>query len=132
MDEFIDPSLDRETSTLVAELIRPFIVTNQGVDQGATELAREAARAGVAPVEVLFTETQIIIEEGEPITAEAREALLEAGILNTGWSWAQVGASAVMAVVATAAIVAGLHAFRPGVTARRAARRGSVSCSASG
>ncbi len=118
VDEFIDPSLDRETSTLVAELIRPFIVTNQGVDQGATELAREAARAGVAPVEVLFTETQIIIEEGEPITAEAREALLEAGILNTGWSWAQVGASAVMAVVATAAIVAGLHAFRPGVTAR--------------
>ncbi len=118
VDEFIDQNLDRETSTLVAELVRPFIVTNQGVDQAATELAREAARGAVAPVLVSFTETQIIIEEGEPITAEAREVLLEADILNTGWSWGQIGASAVLALIATAAIVAGVQAFRPGVTAR--------------
>jgi putative nucleotidyltransferase with HDIG domain len=118
VDEYIDTNLDRETSTLVAELVRPFIVTNQTVDQAATELAREAARAAVAPVPVSYTENQVIIQEGEPISAEAREALLEADILNTGWSWDQVGASALLAVIATAAIAAGLHAFRPGVTAR--------------
>ena len=118
VDNYIDQNLDRESSTLVSELVRPFIVTNQGVDQAATGLAREAARAGVTPVQVSFTENQIIIEEGEPISAEAREALTEANILNTGWGWDQVGASAVLAVIATAAIVAGLHAFRPEVTAR--------------
>jgi putative nucleotidyltransferase with HDIG domain len=118
VDEYIDQNLDRETSTLVGELIRPFIVTNQGVDQAATELARQAARAGVAPAQVSFTENQIIIEEGEPISPEAREALLEADILNTGWSWEQVGASAVLAVIATAGILAGLHAFHPAFTAR--------------
>ena len=118
VDVYIDENLDRETSTLVAELVRPFIVTNQGVDLAATELQREAARAAVPPVEVFFAESQIIIEEGEPISAEAREALLEAGLLSTGWSWEQVGASAVLAVIATAAIVAGLHAFRPEVNAR--------------
>jgi cyclic-di-AMP phosphodiesterase PgpH len=118
VDKYIDQNFDRETSTLVAELVRPFIVTNQGVDQAATEIAREAARATVAPVPVSFSENQVIIEEGQPISAEAREALLESDILHTGLSWEQVGASAVLAVVATAAIIAGLHAFRPGVTAR--------------
>jgi putative nucleotidyltransferase with HDIG domain len=118
VDEYIDPSLARESSTLVAELIRPLIVTNQGVDQATTELAREAARAGVAPVQVSFAENQVIIEEGEPITAEAREALIEGDILSTGWSWEQAGASAVLAVIATAAIVAGVNAFRPSITAR--------------
>jgi cyclic-di-AMP phosphodiesterase PgpH len=118
VDEFIEQSLDRETSTLVGELIRPFIVTNLVIDPAGTELAREAARAGVAPVEVVFGENQIIIEEGEPITAEAREALLEGDVLSTGWNWEQVAASALMALIATGAIAAGLHAFRPGVTAR--------------
>jgi hypothetical protein len=118
VDNYIDQNFDRETSTVIAELIRPFIVTNQGVDQAATELAREAARASVAPVPVSFAENQVIIEEGVPITAEGREALLEADILNTGWSWEQVGASAMLALIATAAIIAGLHAFRPEVTAR--------------
>jgi len=118
VDEYINDSFERETSTLVAELVRPFIVTNQGVDLAATEQQREAARASVAPVSVTFAENQIIIEEGEPISAEAREALIEADILNTGWGWDQVAASAVLAVIATAAIVAGLHAFRPEVTVR--------------
>ena len=118
VDEYIDDGLDRESSTLVADLIRPYIVTNQGVDQAATERARAAARAGVAPRTVSYAENQVIIEEGEPITAEAREALLEGDILNTGLSWEQVVSSAVVAVIATAAIVAGVNAFRPTITAR--------------
>jgi cyclic-di-AMP phosphodiesterase PgpH len=118
VDTYIDQNMDRETSTLVGELIRPFIITNLVVDQAATELARQAARAGVAPVPVTFAANQVIIEEGQPITAEAREALIEADILASGWRWEQVGASVLLALVATAAIAAGLQAFRPGVTAR--------------
>jgi cyclic-di-AMP phosphodiesterase PgpH len=118
VDSYIDQTLDRETSTLVGEMIRPFIVTNLVVDQAATELARQAARAGVAPVPVTFASNQVIIEEGQPITAEAREALLESNILSSGLRWEQVVASILVALVATAAIAAGLQAFRPGVTAR--------------
>lgn len=118
VDEYIDENLDREASTLIAELVRPFIVTNQVVDQVATQEAREAAAASVAAVQVSYAENQVIIEEGTPITAEAREALVEAHILETGWRWEQAVASALLAIVVTGAIVAGLHAFRPGVTAR--------------
>ncbi len=115
MDEFIDQNLDRETSTLVAELIRPFIVTNQVVDQAATELAREAARAAVAPVQVSFTENQIIIEEGKPITAEAPRSA--AGIRHPehGLELGAGGRQCVLlAVLATAAIAAGCTPSGPG------------------
>ena len=115
---YVDRSFDRETSTLVGELIRPFVITNLVVDQTATDSARTAARAGVAPVQVSFAENQVIIEEGAPITPEAREVLREADILDSGWNLEQVGASALLAVVTTALIAAGLHAFRPQMSAR--------------
>ena len=114
---YIDSSLSRSTSTLIAELIRPYIVSNQVVDQVATEDAREQARAAVIPVPVRFAESQVIVQEGSPITAEAREALLEAGVIeDQNWRWEQVGAGAILAVVAAAAVGAGVLAFRPNLS----------------
>jgi hypothetical protein len=115
---YVDPSFDRDSSTLIGELVRPFVVTNVVVDEARTKELRDAARAAVAPVPVSFAENQIIVEEGTPVSPEAREALREADILESGWSFEQIGASALLAVVTTALIAAGLHAFRPSVTAR--------------
>jgi putative nucleotidyltransferase with HDIG domain len=116
---YVSPELSRDLSTMIAELIRPFIVTNQVVDQDKTDADREAARQAVAPVQVSFAENQIVVEEGAPITAEAREALIEAGLIDDrGLQWEQIGASALLAGIATFAIVAGIAAFRPGTTAQ--------------
>ena len=116
---YANPTLGRDLSTLIGELIRPFVVTNLVVDRNRTEADRTAARASVAPVRVSYAENQIIVEEGAPITPEAREALLNSGVINTSiWRWEQVAASVLLAVVTAAAIGAGIQAFRPSVTFR--------------
>ena len=114
---YIDSSLSRTSSTLIAELIRPFIVSNQVVDQTATNAAKEQARAAVLPVQVTYSKNQIIVQEGTAITPEAREALLAAGVIDDqNWRWEQVGAGAILAVLAAGAVAAGVMAFRPSVT----------------
>jgi putative nucleotidyltransferase with HDIG domain len=114
---YINQSVSRETSTLIAELIRPFIVSNQVVDEDATAAAKEQARAAVLPAKVSYAENQEIAEEGSPISPEAREALIAAGVIeDQNWRWEQVGAGAILAIVAAAAVAAGVIAFRPKVT----------------
>ena len=114
---YIDQTLSRSNSTLIAELIRPFVVSNQVVDQAATLAAREEARAAVLPYQVTYSENQIIVQEGTPITPDAREALLAAGVIDDqNWRWEQGGAAAILAVVAAGAVGAGVMAFRPRVT----------------
>jgi hypothetical protein len=114
---YIDQSLGRTSSTLIAELMRPYIVTNQAVDQTATEAARDDARQAVVPVQVSYVENQAIVEEGSPITPEAREALLVSGLVDDqGWQWDQIGASIILAALAAGAVAAGVLAFRPAVT----------------
>lgn len=114
---YINPSLSRSTSTLIAELIRPFIVSNQKIDQAATEAAKEQARAAVVPERVTYSENQVIVQQGAPITPEAREALIAAGVIDDQyWRWEQVGSAAILAIVSAAAVAAGIAAFRPKVT----------------
>ncbi len=113
---YASPELSRDMSTLIGELIRPFIVTNQAVDQIKTEADRAAARAAVAPVQVTYAENQVLAEEGAPISPEAREALLEAGVVDDEtWRIEQIGSSGLLAIIATAAVIAGVAAFRPNV-----------------
>ena len=114
---YIDQSLGRTSSTLIAELLRPYIVTNQAVDQAATDAARQQARAAVIPVRVSFAEGQAIVQEGAQITPEAREALLAAGLVDDqNWRWEQLGAGVILAVLAAGAVAAGVMAFRPTLT----------------
>jgi putative nucleotidyltransferase with HDIG domain len=110
---YVSPSLNREMSTLVSEVVRPFIVTNLLVDQTRTDAARNAARASVAPVQVSFTKDQIIVERDATVTPEAHEALLEAGVVGSAWQPEVIGASAVLSVAAAATVAAGWRAFRP-------------------
>ncbi len=116
---YVDPGLSRETSTLIAEIIQPFIVSTEAVDSVLTENARQAARDAVEPITVSFTENQIIVARDSLITPEAREALIEAGLVGDVFTRELVGASALLSVVAASVVVAGLKAFRPSADARR-------------
>jgi cyclic-di-AMP phosphodiesterase PgpH len=115
---FVAASFSRDLSTLIGELIRPLIVSNLVVDVAKTEEARAAARASVAPVQVSYADEQVIVEQGAPVTPEAREALRQTGVIESGFRLDEIGASALVALLTTAGISAGLYAFRPGVSLR--------------
>jgi cyclic-di-AMP phosphodiesterase PgpH len=110
---YVDPAFDRETATLISEVVRPFIAANLVVDQARTDAQRQAARASVAPVRVTFAANQPIVEKDTPVTAEAREALLQAGLLNQRWDIDLLGSVAVMAAISSIGIVAAVRSLRP-------------------
>ncbi len=111
----VDPALDRDTATLVSEIIRPLIVPNLTVDPARTDAARQAARAAVAPVQVTYARNQVIVEKDTPVTAEAREALTRAGLIKRTWQPDALGASALLSLLVAVAVVAAIRAFRASV-----------------
>jgi putative nucleotidyltransferase with HDIG domain len=113
---YVSPLAGREMSTLISEVVRPFIISNLIVDRQRTDAARDNARASVAPVQVTFTRNQAIVERDAPVTPEAREALLEANLIDDSLSIELIAASALLAFVIAIAVTAGLHAFRPSAT----------------
>ncbi len=115
---YVDPFFSREASTLIAEMIRPNITSNQVVDTVRTEALQEAARAAVAPVQVSFAENQIVVEKDQPVTPEAREALLEAELVGNVWTPELIGGSALLSFVAATTIISGLRVFRPNAQMR--------------
>ena len=116
---YVRSDLDREMSSLVADIDRPFVVTTDAIDVARTEAARVAARAGVAPVQVAYTKNQIIVEQGTPVTPQAREALLETGIIGSVLRPEVIAGSAVLSLAAAGALTAGWHAFRPSSNQRQ-------------
>jgi putative nucleotidyltransferase with HDIG domain len=112
---YVSPEIGREISTLIGEVIRPFIVSNQVVDRTRSHEARASARQSVAPVQVSYARNQVIVERDSLVTPEAREALREAGLIDSGWQLDQVVASAILGAVAAVTIYAGLHALRPSI-----------------
>jgi len=60
--------------------------------------AAAVARAGVAAVKVTFARNQVIVEKDTVVTAEAHEALIQAGLLHRTWEPDLLGANALLAV----------------------------------
>ncbi|HEY7269972.1 MAG TPA: HDIG domain-containing metalloprotein, partial [Dehalococcoidia bacterium] len=115
--QFVDPNFDRDTATLISEIVRPLVVANLTVDQARTEAQRQAARASVAPVRVTFAANQPIVEKDTPVTAEAREALVQAGLLNERWDADLLGSVAVMAALTSLGVVMAARSLRPAIFA---------------
>jgi putative nucleotidyltransferase with HDIG domain len=109
---FVDPAFDRQTATLVAEIIRPFIVANLVVDTTRTEEAREAARASVAPVRVTFAQGEVILQADTPVSPEAREALIEGGLITEALQFNQIGAGALLAGLTAGGVVLAARVLR--------------------
>ncbi len=93
--------------------MRPFIAANLAADQSRTEAQRQAARASIATVRVTFAKNQPIVERDTAVSPEAREALLQTGLLNTRWDVDLLGSVAVMSALSAVGIVASVRALRP-------------------
>ncbi|MEL6306594.1 MAG: HDIG domain-containing metalloprotein [Chloroflexota bacterium] len=73
---------DTETSTLIYDLTDDFVRPNTFENETATAEERERQAAEVQPVERTFVGGQIIVEENEPISALAYEALVEFNLIQ--------------------------------------------------
>ncbi|MFN0146455.1 MAG: HD family phosphohydrolase [Dehalococcoidia bacterium] len=69
------------------ELLKAFVVENVRVDQQATQKLRDEARAAVAPVTVTYSRGQVIVNEGNVLSAADIEALRRTGVINSGYDF---------------------------------------------
>ena len=96
---------------LAAELIEP----NVGIDEAATELARDQARAEIPPVEVRIRAGETIVEEGQVLTVGDIEKLVELGLTRPAVQAGTVAGNALIAVLVATLLVGYLWRFEPQV-----------------
>jgi cyclic-di-AMP phosphodiesterase PgpH len=109
----IDQSLPDDLAIVTEELTAPFIVANLVGDEGATQAAREAARAEVTPVEVTFAEGDVIVRRGEVITESDLEALEEADLLSPDADPEDVLGASLVAILVACAVGGYLYYLQP-------------------
>ena len=75
-------SLTQEESSIVSELVIPFLVPNSLYSDSQTKLARQTASASVKPVSVSFANGESIVQRGQVITSLNLEALQQFGLIQ--------------------------------------------------
>ena len=91
------PANNDERNAL-AGLLRVFSVETFRVDQAATDAKRDQARQSVLPVVRTFSQGQVIVTEGQQISAQDIEALKAAGVIEDGIDLYAVAGGVVMAL----------------------------------
>ncbi len=106
--------LDEAERMLAAEIIRPLIVPNSSFSQTLWDQERDRAAEDVAPVRVEIAQGQIVVRNGEPLTAADLEVIEELGLgedapldLATFAGWF------LLAVLTVAMLLAWIWRFRP-------------------
>jgi len=107
----ISPDLSADEANLVADLIRPFIVSTLVIDDNATETAKQTARQNVPPVQQTIAKGQVIVSQGARIDATAREVMSEVGLLAPRVRWQNLAAVAVVALLGAVTLAAYLWRF---------------------
>jgi hypothetical protein len=70
-----------------AEILKQNLNVNVAVDQLATTLAQQDARNAVTPVQVQVTAGEIVVRDGDSVTALQVEKLRALGLANEGIDW---------------------------------------------
>lgn len=97
---------DTERDMLIL-LSGSFLKANLVIDEEATRIRKEEARAGVSPVTVQIFEGESIVRIGDLVTPDIQEKLEALGELNLGTDWYAVGGKGLLA--ALVAIVFGSY-----------------------
>lgn len=100
----LDDEYNPEASAAAADVVATNLVINETIDEQATAAAREAARATVEPVTVSFREGEILVAEGEPVTAVHEAAIKSLGLLS------QTGLE-LLAMLAVVTMLVGMLSF---------------------
>lgn len=110
--------LSEQERALAVDLASRFVRPNGVVDREGTAQLREDARRAVAPVQVTVEIGQIVLREGEIVTAADLEKLEMLGLRNPSADWRGGAAGALLAVVLVAGLAAYVYAFQPALLAR--------------
>ncbi len=93
----LTPGNSDERNALIA-VLRTFSVETFRVDQPATDAKREQARQAVPPVVRTFSSGQVIVTEGQEISAQDIEALKVTGVIDDGFDLYAVGGGVIIAL----------------------------------
>lgn len=101
-----------EEADLVTAWAGALIIPNTFLDRERTDQARAAARAAVAPVEQTYETDQIIVREGEIVSAEQVEALQQFGLYQPQRTYTElfgIGSFMALLVIALGSYLAKFH-----------------------
>ena len=73
--------------SLIALLVKPFIVPNRFFNSEKTQINREQAANSIDPVEVSYLARETIVRQGQIITPEIQEALKQYGLIQSEKKW---------------------------------------------
>lgn len=95
------------------ELLATFVVANVEIDEEATRVRQDEARAAVDPVIVTYSAGQVLVAEGQQLDAALIEALLETGVIEEGFDFGDLGAGFLIAGSLGTALGVYLYRLQP-------------------
>ena len=99
---------------LAAEIIAPLVVPNSSFDETLTDQARDRAAELVAPVPVAIAQGQVVVRNGEPLTAADLEVIEALGLgVDAPLDLATFAGWFLLAVLTVAMLLAWIWRFRP-------------------
>jgi len=107
--------LSSEEARVTTVLAQSLIVANSFYDEAATEAARAEARQRSAVVVRTFSAGEVIVREGQRVTALDLEALRELGLQQPRTRWNDVAAKGLLALLALGVMGGFLARFQPDV-----------------
>lgn len=107
--------LGQDEAIVVSDLVKRFLRPNVFYDEAATEAARQAAMSAVGPNFITLRSGEVIVREGNVVSAENVEALLELDLLAQEWDWFDFGMALLLASAATLGLGFYLWRFQPQV-----------------
>lgn len=111
----ISLDLTNEEAAVTAALAQRLVVPNAFLDAEATSQAQVRARDSVAPVLLTFEAGQIIVREGERVTALQIEALDQFGLRQSSLRWNDFLSVGLFAALGTVWVFLYLARFQPEV-----------------
>ena len=94
--------LTADQTLALSELLGPLVVPTLAVDTTRTAALRAEAAASQPPVRVTLARGEIVVAEGEPLTAAVIERLDELGLRRSGVRLEEVAAAALFALLVSA------------------------------
>ncbi|MCX7854490.1 MAG: HDIG domain-containing protein [Anaerolineae bacterium] len=107
--------LSSDEAAVTTALAQRLIAPNSFYDEEATQRARQAAREAVPPVVRTFEANEVIVREGQRVSALDLEALQELGLQQPRTRWTEVAANGVLSVLGILLMGIILARFQPDV-----------------
>lgn len=107
--------LSAEETRVTVALAQRLIVPNSFFDAEATQAAREQAREEVGPALRSIKAGEVIVREGEQVTALDLEALRVLGLQQPRTNWADIAGNGILALLGVSILGVYLARFQPDV-----------------